>query len=69
MGLGPVKDHDAHGIGFDQARWKQQDQAEALFREMGMDWWSEQAVGLRARIDRGEQIKWIAPYVDGPPAT
>lgn len=41
--------------------------AEALFRDMGMDWWTEQAEGLRGRIDRGEEFVWFAPYVDGPP--
>ncbi|MCH8844932.1 MAG: hypothetical protein IID61_18390 [SAR324 cluster bacterium] len=44
------------------------EQAEALFRDMDMTWWSEQAEGLRGRIDRGEMFKWFAPYVDGPPA-
>ena len=51
----------------DAAR-EQLDQAEALFREIGMDWWTEQAEGLRGRIDRGESFKWFAPYVDGPTA-
>ena len=32
-----------------------------------MDWWTEQAEGLRGRIDSGDQFKWFAPYVDGPP--
>ena len=32
-----------------------------------MDWWSEQAEGLRGRIDSGEPFKWFVPYVDGPP--
>lgn len=32
-----------------------------------MDWWTEQAEGLRGRIDRGEEFVWFAPYVDGPP--
>ena len=45
------------------------DQAEALFRDMGMDWWTEQAEGLRGRIDRGEEFVWFAPYVDGPPVS
>ena len=45
----------------------QLDQAEALFRDMGMDWWTEQAEGLRGRIDRGEPFRGFAPYVDGPP--
>ena len=51
----------------DAAR-EQLDQAEALFRDMGMTWWLEQAVGLRGRIDSGKEFKWFAPYVDGPPA-
>lgn len=50
----------------DAAR-EQLDQADTLSREMAMDWWTEQAEGLRGRIDRGEVFKWIAPYVDGPP--
>ncbi|MCH8844692.1 MAG: hypothetical protein IID61_17150, partial [SAR324 cluster bacterium] len=50
----------------DAAR-EQLDQAEALFRDMGMDWWSEQAEGLRGRIDSGAPFVWFAPYVDGPP--
>ena len=50
----------------DAAR-EQLDQAEALFRDMGMDWWTAQAEGLCRRIDRGEPFKWFAPYVDGPP--
>ena len=47
---------------------EQLDQAEALFRDMGMDWWTEQAEGLRGRIDSGQEFVWFAPYVDGPPA-
>ena len=43
------------------------DQAMAQFREMGMDWWTEQANGLRGRIDSGTEFVWFAPYVDGPP--
>ena len=50
----------------DAAR-EQLDQAETLFGDMEMTWWSEQAEGLRGRLDRGEQFKWFAPYVDGPP--
>jgi len=49
------------------AQRAQLDHAEALFRDMGMDWWTEQAEGLHGRIDRGEPVKWFAPYVDGPP--
>ena len=47
---------------------QQLDQAEALFCDMGMDWWTEQAEGLRGRIDSGKEFVWFAPYVDGPPA-
>ncbi len=50
----------------DAAR-EQLDQAEALFRDMGMDWWRSQAEGLRGRIDGREKFVWFAPYVDGPP--
>jgi hypothetical protein len=32
-----------------------------------MTWWSEQAAGLRARIESGNPFVWFAPYVDGPP--
>ncbi len=46
---------------------EQLDQAEALFRDMGMDWWTEQAEGLRGRIESGAEFVWFAPYVDGPP--
>ena len=34
---------------------------------MGMDWWTEQAEGLRGRIDSGQDFVWLALYVDGPP--
>ena len=34
---------------------------------LGMDWWTEQAEGLRGRIDRGEPFRWFAPYVNGRP--
>ncbi len=50
----------------DAAR-EQLDAAEALFRNMGMDWWTEQAEGLRGRIDRGEPFRWFAPFVNRPP--
>jgi len=46
----------------DVARAEQLDQAEALFRDMGMDWWTEQAEGLRERIDSGKEFVWFAPY-------
>ena len=42
------------------------DQSAALFREVGMDWWTERAEGLRGRIDVGEAFREFAPYVDGP---
>ena len=51
----------------DAAR-EQLDQAEALFRDMGMDWWTEQAESLRGRIESGKAFVWFAPYVDGPPS-
>ena len=41
--------------------------AKTWFRDMGMDWWTEQAEGLRGRIDREEEFVWFAPYTDGPP--
>ena len=50
------------------SRLMQLDQAEALFRDMGMDWWTEQAEGLRGRIDSGKPFKWFAPYEAGPPS-
>ena len=40
---------------------EQLDQAEALFRDMGMDWWTAQAEGLRGRIDSGQAFVWFAP--------
>jgi predicted ATPase/class 3 adenylate cyclase len=42
-------------------------EAEKLFAEMEMTWWSGQAAGLRARIEGGKPFVWFAPYVDGPP--
>ena len=42
-------------------------QATALFRDMRMDWWTEQAKALRGRLDRAEDFVWFAPYIDGPP--
>jgi hypothetical protein len=50
----------------DAAR-EQLDVAEALFRDLGMDWWTVQAEGLRGRIDSGTKFVWFSPYVDGPP--
>jgi class 3 adenylate cyclase/tetratricopeptide (TPR) repeat protein len=46
---------------------EQLDQAAALFRDMGQDWWIEQAEGLRGRIERAEPFRGFAPHVDGPP--
>ena len=40
----------------------------ALFHDMGMDWWTEQAEGLRGRLDNGQEFVWFAPYVDGLPS-
>ena len=51
----------------DAAR-EQLDQAKTLFRDMGMGWWTDQAEGLRGRIDSGQTFVWFAPYVDGPPS-
>ena len=42
------------------------DQAEALFRDLGMDWWTAPPEGLRGRIDRGAEFVWFALDVDGP---
>ena len=56
-----------HKKGDLNAAREQLDQAEALFREMGMNWWTEQAEGLRGRIESGQEFVWFAPYVDGPP--
>jgi class 3 adenylate cyclase/tetratricopeptide (TPR) repeat protein len=49
------------------AALQQLSQAEKLFAEMEMTWWSGQAAGLRARIEGGKPFVWFAPYVDGPP--
>jgi tetratricopeptide (TPR) repeat protein len=49
------------------AALQQLSQAEKLFHEMEMTWWSEQALALRGRIERGEKFVWFAPYADGPP--
>ena len=49
-----------------EAAGEQLDQAVALFRDMGMVWWSGQSEGLRGRIGGGEPFRWFAPYVDGP---
>lgn len=46
---------------------EQLSEAEKLFAEIGMIWWSEQAADLRARIEGGKPFVWFAPYVDGPP--
>ena len=32
-----------------------------------MNWRTEQAEGLRGRIERDEDFIWFAPFVDGPP--
>jgi tetratricopeptide (TPR) repeat protein len=49
------------------AALQQLSQAEKLFAEMEMTWWSGQAAALRARIEGGKPFVWFAPYVDGPP--
>jgi len=49
-------------------RWdeaaEQLSQAEALFREMGMPWWLEQAEALRARLASRTPWKGFAPYAE-----
>ena len=57
-----------HKKGDLDAALEQLDQSEALFRDLGMDWWTEQAEGSRGRIDSGQEFVWFAPYVDGPPS-
>lgn len=49
------------------AALEQLSEAERLFGEMEMTWWSEQGAGLRARIEGSKPFVWFAPYVDGPP--
>jgi tetratricopeptide (TPR) repeat protein len=41
------------------------DEADALFRDMGMNWWAEQAEVSRVRIDSGAGFKWFAPWRNG----
>jgi tetratricopeptide (TPR) repeat protein len=50
------------------AALEQLSEAEKLFAEMEMTWWSGQAAALRERIEGGTKFVWFAPYVDGPPA-
>ena len=57
-----------HKKGDSDAAREQLAKADVLFRDMEMTWWSEQAEGLRGRIDSGAPFVWFAPYVDGPPA-
>jgi class 3 adenylate cyclase/tetratricopeptide (TPR) repeat protein len=56
-----------HKKGEVAAALEQLSEAERLFAEMEMTWWSEQASGLRARIEASKPFVWFAPYVDGPP--
>ena len=49
------------------AALEQLTEAESLFAKMKMNWWSEQAAGLRGRIAAAKPFVWFAPYVDGPP--
>jgi tetratricopeptide (TPR) repeat protein len=42
-------------------------QAERLFADLEMIWWSEQAAALRARIEAAKPFVWFAPCADGPP--
>jgi len=57
-----------HKKGDLDAALEQLDQSEVLFQDMGMNWWTEQAEGLRGRINSGQEFVWFAPYVDGPPS-
>jgi hypothetical protein len=45
----------------EQAR-EQLEKASALFREMGMTWWLEQAETLRGRLEAGRPFAGFAPY-------
>ncbi len=47
---------------------EQLDAVVALFREMRMTWWLEQAEELRGWIERGDPLRGFALYVDGPPS-
>ena len=46
---------------------EQLSEADKLFTETQMNWWSGQAAALRTRIEAGRPFVWFAPYVDGPP--
>ena len=48
------------------AALEQLSQAESLFVRMEMTWWSEQAAGVRARLEGSKPFVWFAPYVEGP---
>jgi hypothetical protein len=50
-----------------EAAFEQLAEAEKLFAGLDMSWWSEQAAGLRGRIERGEPFRWFAPYADSTP--
>jgi len=56
-----------HKKGDPPAALEQLSEAERLFATMKMTWWSEQAAGLRARVEGNQPFVWFAPYVDGPP--
>ena len=56
-----------HKKGELESALEQLTEAENLFSDMEMTGWSEQAEGLRQRIEGGQPFIWLAPYVDGPP--
>jgi tetratricopeptide (TPR) repeat protein len=56
-----------HMTGETQSAADEVSKACALFRDMKMPWWTEQAAGLRARIEGGQPFVWFPPYVGGPP--
>jgi len=54
-----------HKKGDLEAAREQLDQAVALFSDMEMTWWSNQAEKLRGRIEAAEPWRGFAPYLDG----
>ena len=65
----PVRQNEAVSLWSLRARVALKRNDTHISRDMGMDWWSEQAEGLRQRIESGQPFKWFAPYVDGPPTS
>lgn len=57
-----------HKKGDLSAALEQLGEAERLFREMRMVWWSEQAAAQRARMQGGRSFAWFVPYPEGPPS-